>query len=340
MITLRGAGQPGLSAAVVRIGRVSQRRRPPRERADWVARGQFGVISRAQALDCGLALGSVQHRLRPGGQWTLMLPGVYRTDTGAPAMEQLLMGAVLYAGEGSLITGLAALRYYRVRAAPPAVIDVLIPASRRRASRQFVVVHRVQAMPRQGAARGPVRFTAPARAAADAARGLTRLADVRAVGAAVVQQGRCTVPDLTAELNGGPRRHSGLLRIALDEVADGVRSPAEADLRTLVRRTGLPAPLYNARLYLGGRLLAVPDAWWPEAGVVAEVDSRAWHLSPAEWEQTMRRHAALTAAGLLVLHFSPRQLRNAPGALVSAIRGALAVGRPAPGVTVRRDRPA
>jgi very-short-patch-repair endonuclease len=320
---------------------VSQGRKGPQEPVGWLAGGQFGVISRDQALACGLTAEAVRYRTRPGGPWTRMLPGVYRTDTGTPVAYQLLMAAVLYAGEGSLVTGLAALRHYRVRGIPPvAAIDVLIPVVRRRARQRLVVVHRVQTMPRRGAGYGPVQFAPLARAAADAARGLTRLADVRAVVAAVVQQGRCTVPGLAAELNGGPRRHSGLLRIALGEVADGVRSPAESDLRDLVRRAGLPAPLFNARLCLGGRLLAVPDAWWPEAGVVAEADSRAWHLSPAQWEQTMRRHAALTAAGLLVLHFSPRQLRDEPGEVVSAIRAALAVGRPAPGVTARRHRAA
>jgi hypothetical protein len=226
---------------------VSQKRGPrdPRRR---VAAAQFGVISRAQAIECGLTPRALQSRIRDGGPWTRMLPGVYRTATGAPSFDQLLIAALLHAGEDSLITGLAALRHYRIRAAAPTAVDVLVPAHRQRASRQYVIMHRVQTMPRPGAARGPIRFTAPARAAADAARGLTRLPDVRAVVAAVVQQRRCTVPDLTAELNAGPRQQSGLLRIALGEVADGVRSPAEADLRSLIRRTGLPAPLYNARL--------------------------------------------------------------------------------------------
>jgi len=76
----------------------------------------------------------------------------------------------------------------------------------------------------------------------------------------------------------------------------------------------------------------VPDAWWPQAGVAAEVDSRAWHLSPAGWEQTMARHARLTAPGVLVLHFSPRQIRTEPAAVIEAIRAALAVGRPVPGI--------
>jgi hypothetical protein len=59
----------------------------------------------------------------------------------------------------------------------------------------------------------------------------------------------------------------------------------------LLKRARLPDPLFNARLYLGDQLIAVPDAWWPQAGLVAEVDSREWHLSPDDWEHTMRRHA-------------------------------------------------
>ena len=61
----------------------------------------------------------------------------------------------------------------------------------------------------------------------------------------------------------------------LTEVADGVRSTAEADLRTLIIQARLPTPLYNPDLYVGGKFLARPDAWWPDAGVAVEVDSMA-----------------------------------------------------------------
>ena len=140
--------------------------------------------------------------------------------------------------------------------------------------------------------------------------GLTRIGDVRAVAAGAVQQGLCTVAELAAELSQARRREAGLLRAVLAEVADGIRSPAEADFRDLIRRAGLPAPLFNARLYLGRRLLAVPDAWWPQAGVAAEVDSREWHFAPEGWEETMKRHRRMTAAGVLVLHVSPGQVRD------------------------------
>jgi hypothetical protein len=58
-------------------------------------------------------------------------------------------------------------------------------------------------------------------------------------------------------------------------VAEGIRSTAEGDLRDLIRAARLPMPLFNASLYVGDTFLAIPDAWWPEAGVAAEVDSYA-----------------------------------------------------------------
>ncbi len=93
----------------------------------------------------------------------------------------------------------------------------------------------------------------------------------------------------------------------------------------------MPLPLFNARLYCGDELIAVADAWWPQAGLVVEVDSKQWHLSPQDWEQTMRRHARLTALGILVLHFTPRQIKNEPDQVLATIRQALASRADQPG---------
>jgi hypothetical protein len=62
-------------------------------------------------------------------------------------------------------------------------------------------------------------------------------------------------------------------------------------LHALIKRAGLPMPLFSARLFAGQDFLAVPDCWWPDAGVAAEVDSREWHLSPRDWENTLARPA-------------------------------------------------
>jgi hypothetical protein len=76
-------------------------------------------------------------------------------------------------------------------------------------------------------------------------------------------------------------------------------------------------PLFNPRLYLpNGTFIASPDAWWPDAGVAIEVDSRQWHLAPDDWERTMVRHSDLGQYGIVTLHVTPHQLRSAPAAFL------------------------
>jgi very-short-patch-repair endonuclease len=69
--------------------------------------------------------------------------------------------------------------------------------------------------------------------------------------------------------------------------------------------------------------------------VAVEVDSKEFHLLPEDWERTMRRHRRMTAAGMSVLHISPRQLRAEPRQVLTDIAAALLAGRPAPRVTMR-----
>jgi hypothetical protein len=91
----------------------------------------------------------------------------------------------------------------------------------------------------------------------------------------------------------------------------------------LVRRTGLPLPVVNARLCVGKAFVAVVDAWWPDARVAVEADSREWHMPPEAWEEAVRRHARVTAQGILELRFTPKQVRTERAQVVAAIRAAL-----------------
>ncbi len=301
----------------------------------WLLASQRGVVSRTQAFECGLTANGIQYRTRTGGPWQRLLPGIYLTATGAPSRDQLLMAALVYAGPVSVITGPAALPIYNIRAPKIRVVDVLVPAARQRTSRSFVAIHRTYRMPRGFTVDGGIRFAPAARAVADAARGLAVVSDARAVVASAVQQRKCTIQELGAELADGPVRDSARLRAVLAEVVDGIRSVPEGDFRNLVRRSSLPAPMFNPSLFFDGELLAIVDAWWPASGVAVEIDSKEWHLGPDGWEQTMRRHSRLSATGIIVLHVSPRQLRTEPERVVRDIAGALRAGRPVPGITTR-----
>jgi hypothetical protein len=292
-----------------------------------ILRRQRHVIGRDQALACGLTPAAVQHRIRPGGPWHRLLPGVYVALTGPVVPEQREMAALVHAGPRSVLTGLAAARRHGFLIPEAGPIDVLVPPQVRRRSTGFVRVQQSTRMPGEVRVAGEVRYVRAERAVADAARSMTVATDVRALVAQAIQLRRCSIQLLAMELEQGPRHGSALLRAALEEVRAGVRSVPEGDLRGLIRRGKIPVPVFNARLYAGKTLLAVVDAWWEEAGVGAEVDSKEYHYSAGDWQRTMVRHDRLIAQGVLLLHFTPRQIRTEPGRVAAQIRAALAAGR-------------
>lgn len=267
---------------------------------------------------------AVRHRIRSDGPWQVVLPGVYLSRTGMLTATQREIAALLYAGPDGAITGAAALAWHRIRAPRTDLVDVLVPTQRKRQDIAFVRIHRTTVMPKMIFPEGEIRYVPPARAVADTVRGLGGADEVRGVVASAVQRGKVQVWQLADELSRGPVQGSARLRMALAEVADGVRSVAEADLRSLIRRERLPDPLYNPRLYAGEEFIASPDAWWPDVGVAAEVDSREWHLSPRDWELTLARHSRMSAYGIIVLHYPPRKLRAEPRIVAAEISAALA----------------
>jgi hypothetical protein len=297
---------------------------------------QLDVISRQQALTAGLTRHALGYRLRLGGPWRSLLPGVYMASTGTPTTIQQEMAAMLYAGSRSVITGPAALRCHHIRGTSSDLVDVLIPATRRRHDTGFVRLHRTTRMPGRIWQVGPVHYAPLPRAAADAARDMTSLRDVRAVVAEAVQRGNCQIQDMVTELTAGPNVGSALFREALTDVADGIRSTAEADLRDLLLKAGLPMPLFNPSVYdSDGTFIARPDAWWPRFGVAVEVDSREWHMSPEDHAKTLSRGRRMGKHQMIVLRFTPKQIRSESAEVVKDIRDALEGARGRPPLNLR-----
>jgi hypothetical protein len=309
--------------------------RPDPDTLDRILRQQMDVIARHQALAAGVTASALKHRLRHGGPWRTLLPGVYIALTGTPTTLQQEMAALLYAGSGSVITGPAALRCHHIRGTSSDLIDVLIPATRRRRDAAFVRLHRTTRMPERIWQAGPLRYASPARAVADAVRDMTSLREVRAVVADAVQRGHCEVQDLYAELSAGSVVGSALFREALTDVAEGIRSVAEADLKDLLVKSRLPMPLFNASVYDGDIFIASPDAWWPELGVAAEVDSHEWHMSPEDHARTLARGRRMGVAQIIALRFTPKQIRSEPAQVINEIRGMLEGARGRPPLNLR-----
>jgi hypothetical protein len=289
-------------------------------------KAQDQLITRRQARAYGMSASTLRYKVRVGGPWQVVLPGVYLAQTGYLRRTQRDVAAFLLAGCAIAVTGVVAADRHGIPCKPGELVDVLVPRGCRHTDAGFVRLHRTAVIPKTYTA-GFVTYAAPARAVADAVRQLEDMSEVRALVAAGVQRGKIGLPELAAELAAGPKRGSARLRAVLAEVADGVRSSAEGDLRTLIKRAELPVPMFNPKLYVGAEFLASPDAWWRELAVAAEVDSKQWHFSPEDWERTLARHARMTAQGILVLHFPPAKVRDQPWLVVREIRSALASSR-------------
>jgi hypothetical protein len=297
------------------------------EKLSLVVHKQLGIVTRRQAAVCSMTGPAIRHRSRPNGSWKMVLPGVYAVGQSVLTDSQRAVAAFLYPRKAIAITGPAAVAWHGLSVKRPELIDVLVPHACRQADAGFVRLHRTTVMPGAFCQDGVVSYVPVDRAIVDAVRQLGDLSDVRALVAAGVQRGKVMVWQLARELDAGPIPGSARLRLALAEVADGVRSTAEADLRSIIRQARLPEPLYNPKLYIGAEFLAMPDVWWPDHGVAAEADSKQWHLLPADWAKTTARHDRMTAAGILVLHFPPSQLRNEDWKVARQLKATLAAAR-------------
>jgi len=315
------------------------RRRPyDRFAVDALIAQRDGVVRSSELRRLGMGASTITHRCRAGGPWQRLLPGIILVSNGSATLSQQIRAALLYGGGGALLTGGAALRRRGVRQMLDGQrLHILIPHRRHRVSTGFVVVERTTRLPNHRNVEG-VPCAPIARAAIDATRRSRSVSDVRAAISEVVQRNLCSVAELGLEIRDAQIRGTALPRRVLREVSEGARSVAEAEVRDFVLRAGLPAAKWNHDVFtVDGQWLACTDAIWEEYGVVLEVDSLEWHLSPASYRKTQARHRRLTAAGLLVVHVTPGTVRSNPSAFIAELSATLATAarRMAPAIIVR-----
>lgn len=293
-------------------------------------RSQDGLITLDQARGLGLSPAALTRRIQsPTSGWSRVLPRVYHHGVADLTERQRSRAASLFAGPGAVLTGVAALRWLRIRQLPDelhsGLVDVVVRPGRQLKSREWVGVHRsgrsAAAYSVDGVLTMPV-----SRAVVDAVLGLPYEATL-ALLCVGVNDGRTSPDQLRAELISAPTKGSMHLRAALAECDLGSRSVPEAQARRLFRDGGLPPPMVNVPLTVGD-VCFVPDFRWGR--VIVEIDSKAWHLlSPGSWERTIGRRAMLTAHGYLVFPFTPEQIRDSPELVLATVRNALA-DAPAP----------
>jgi very-short-patch-repair endonuclease len=268
------------------------------------------VLGRSEALARGYNRNMIDHRLR-AGHWQRVLPRTYLTADTLGWTDRL-RAALTFAGPEALLTGAAALCDDGLRAVSrPASVLVLVPISTRLRSTKWVRIRPTRRLPERALLPGPARVP-PARAVADLALERRQLDDVRALVSEVVRRRLCTVAELTAELEQGPRNGSACLRAALEDVGAGAWSAPEARAASVLRRAGVPRFEQNVRIRLPGGHEFVVDFLWRALRAVLEIDSVEHHFSPPDRDATMRRHLVLETLGFSVVHRSPAVVWREP----------------------------
>ena len=141
-------------------------------------------------------------------------------------------------------------------------------------------------------------------------RGLVTLAELRAFRERVGRQGRTGVVAIdraTADL--------------IPEI-EKTQSPMEALLLDLIHRHGLPEPVAQLAVRVGGRHYYL-DLAYPQSRVFIEYDGYLEHTEPDQFARDRQRQNALMLAGWRVLRFSKVDLRDREWSVVAEIRTAL-----------------
>jgi very-short-patch-repair endonuclease len=188
---------------------------------------------------------------------------------------------------------------------------VLVPATCRVRSRGWVQTRPTRRLPHATVVRG-IALATVARAVADHALALRYLDDLRAITARAIQRGRCSLEQLAAELDAGPRNGSALLREALTDLGYGAWSAPEARAVRSLRAAGLGPFEQNARIIGPNGKTYVVDFLWRELRAILEVDSREHHFDEAEWKATQMRHRELETFGYSVIHMPPSEVLDEP----------------------------
>jgi hypothetical protein len=292
----------------------------PDERIAAVAGRQRGKISRGQLRALGVGTGPI-HRRAVGGLLHREHRGVYAVGHTAPAPLAAETAALLACGEHAALSHHSAALLWKLIPHGVGSIHVTI-CGRHGAQPEGVRVHRTNRL-----TRGEVRIeqglpvTSPARTVIDVATDLDEQTFWWAVNEARVQR-LVTERELEAAAAAarGSRGAPILAALLKSQKEPAItRSDAEKRFLWLIRAAQLPTPRANVRLHGSSA-----DAYWPDLGVVLEVQSHKFHSSRTAVENDARKCAKFTAAGLIVVYVTWRQMFDEPYAVVARVAQALA----------------
>jgi hypothetical protein len=257
-----------------------------------VAGRQHGVITSAQLQAAGLDRYGASKRVRAGRLHPLYR-GVYAVGHNRLSQHAQWLAAVLAAGDGAVLSHLAAAVHWRIWRRAINGIDVLVPGNRR--ARKGFTVHRVNNLdPRDVTTLQGIPITTPARTLVDLAGTLTahQLANVIHEAAFRNRFDETRTREAMARAHGKPL---AALNTALQAHADGSAGTRSAlEDRFLETWTG-PEPRVNTKVH-GIEV----DLYWADENVVVEIDGPG-HARPRTRRTDEQRDRHLQENGIRVV---------------------------------------
>jgi Transcriptional regulator, AbiEi antitoxin len=129
-----------LSVVDETVGGMTNARNGVPGRLRELARIQGGIVSRRQALMSGMSPDAVKWAVRRAA-WRQVYPGVYATFTGQLSRRARLWAALLYAGEGAILSHETAAELTGLADKQSALIHITIPNGRRVVAPRGVEIH-------------------------------------------------------------------------------------------------------------------------------------------------------------------------------------------------------
>jgi very-short-patch-repair endonuclease len=267
-----------------------------------LAEAQSGVIGYRQLRALDVSRPWIGRRVEMG--WLIpILHGVYAVGHRPRLLRGWHNAALLAAGERSALSNRSAGAHWGMTK-PPGRPHVIAPRSAD--GIEGIVMHRPRAL-----ADGDIvedqglRVASPTRTLLDlAGEGASKRALERALDQAEVHHLHLPIEPLLHRCR--RRRGAPVLRAVLEWHQAGstiTESEAEEAFLAIVRAAGLPDPVPQCPVEGKRR-----DFVWPQARVVVEIDSRAYHDTERGFEQDRVRDNEVGLAGWLPLRFTRRRV--------------------------------
>ena len=278
-----------------------------------MARRQAGVLTRAQALTCGIATRTVAARVSDG-RWRRVLPGVYLVEGHRYDDEARARAAWLWAGPEALLSGPTAAWWFGMLPRSAPTVELTIPIGAHRRPQPGIVLRRRTVAPADRSRQRGVALTARPR---------TVLETALVAGPAFLDralQRWVSLPQLVAARDRMAGRHGAAAAGRLLAAAtEGTRSDAERTLLRLLRAAGITGWVVGMAFESWTLDLA-----FPEHRLAVELDGWAWHSDVERFRTDRGRQNALVLAGWTMLRFTWHDLTHREHSVVAEIRAALA----------------